>query len=135
MSGNAALTSAKNKRSAGGSQPPVSSTPVNRNGQPNAPNAQNAPNANLQHPLQILYVHDQMLKKHDEELQTLITINNEDKSELNNDLIKKINSLEKEVVDLKKEIIKVMAFAMDTSIQLSEVKKNQVAAASAASAE
>ena len=119
-SGNASLASAKNKRGGSGSQTPVSSTPVQKNSQPNSTNSTNP---NLQHPLQILYKHEQMLKKHDEELQTLITINNEDKPELNSGLISKINSLEEEVSDLKKEIAKVMAFAMETSLQLSEFKK------------
>lgn len=124
MSGNAALASAKNKRSGGNTQnTPVASTPVQKNGQQNSANPANP---NLMHPMQILYNHNQLLKKHDEELQTLITINNEDKSELNSELITKINSLEQELAELKKEIVKVMAFAMETSIQLSEVKKNQV---------
>jgi hypothetical protein len=121
-SGNAALASAKNKRGGSVPQPPVASTPVQKNSQPTSTTSANP---NLQHPLQILYRHEQMLKKHDEELQTLITINNEDKPELNSGLIAKINSLEHEVSDLKKEIAKVMAFSMETSLQLSEFKKNK----------
>ena len=126
MSGNAALASAKNKRGGGNNaqNTPVASTPVQKNSQSNSANSANSANPNLQHPLQILFRHEQMLKKHNEELQTLITINNEDKPELNSVLITKINSLEQEVTDLKKEIAKVMAFAMDTSLLLSELKKN-----------
>ena len=136
MSGAAALSAAKNRRS-GGATNSVSkpSTPQSKN-QQNQNNLLPAEKKEPLHPLRVLQKHDLMLKKHDEELETLISINNENKtlgsgaSIENTEITKKLNDLEKAFKTLhndfdetKKEINKVMSFSMGVNTEIMNFKK------------
>jgi len=139
MSGAAALSAAKNRRS-GGATNSVSkpSTPQSKNqqNQQNQNNLLPAEKKEPLHPLRVLQKHDLMLKKHDEELETLISINNENKtlgsgaSIENTEITKKLNDLEKAFKTLhndfdetKKEINKVMSFSMGVNTEIMNFKK------------
>ena len=134
MSGAAALSAAKNRRSTGANiSISKSSTQQTQQIQNNAFPAEKK---ELLHPLRVLQKHDLMLKKHDEELETLISINNENKSLNggssieNTEITKKLNDLEKSFKilhnnfdDAKKEINKVMSFSMGVNNELMVLKK------------
>jgi len=141
MSGSAALSAAKNRRS-GGATNSVSkpSTPQNKiTSQQNQNHSLPAEKKEPLHPLRVLRDHDLMLKKHDEELATLISINNENKSLgggggessiENTEITKKLNNLENifkslhnEFDEAKKEINKVMSFSMVINTELMTLKK------------
>ena len=136
MSGASALSAAKNRRS-GGATNSVSkpSTPQSKN-QQNQNNSSPTDKKESLHPLRLLQKHDLMLKKHDEELETLISINNENKtlgsgaSIENTEITKKLNDLEKAFKTLhndfdetKKEINKVMSFSMGVNTEIMNFKK------------
>lgn len=108
MSGSAALSAAKNRRTANST--PVPSQKVN----------ETAPQQQLdgpKNPLQILYIHEMRLNK-------LETDNAEsDKLDSNklahetviNSLTDKLTLLEKQYSQLKDELMKIMSFAMETN--------------------
>lgn len=136
MSGAAALSAAKNRRS-GGATNSVSkpSTPQSKN-QQNQNNLLPADKKEPLHPLRVLQKHELILKKHDEELETLISINNENKtmgsvpSIENIEITKKLNDLEKafntlhnDFDNVKKEINKVMSFSIGINNEIMNLKK------------
>ena len=128
MSGNAALSAAKNRRSAGMNVVHSKQTPKPTSCQMNnssplrqvQPQQTNDMHIQIQerpkNVIELLYNHEFLLKKHDDELSSLIDINNEIKNESGQD--NKIAKLENEIADLKKEVLKVMELAKETAAQL-----------------
>jgi len=138
MSGSSALSAAKNRRSNSGTiSQSNSATPQSKTQNTSQQNQNNSLDTEKKepfHPLRVLHKHELMLKKHDEELHTLITINNESKSleetTNNKEITEKIIHLEnvyktlhEEFNVVKKDINKLMSFSMDLSIEFNNFKK------------
>ena len=136
MSGSAALSAAKNRRSGGATNSVSKPSSTQSKSQQIQNNSLPAEIKQSLHPLKVLQNHDLMLKKHDEELATLISINNENKSlggessNENTEVTEKLNNLEKifkslhnDFNEIKKEINKVMSFSMGVNTELMTLKK------------
>jgi len=110
MSGSAALSAAKNRRTASAPPAPGGYTPAQQKNENVTTQQIEVP----KNPLQILYMHELRLNKI--ETDNTETVNSApNKEEIISYLSDKVLLLEKQCSDLKEELSKVMSFAMETN--------------------
>lgn len=112
MSGSAALSAAKNRRTASSSNPPQQSN--SKNAQHKVDSASPQKIEAPKNPLQILYMHELRLNKLENDPRD--TVNSVPSNEgLITSLSDKITLLEKQCYTLKEELSKIISFAMETN--------------------
>jgi hypothetical protein len=117
MSGSAALSAAKNRRTASSSNPPQQSN--SKNAQHKVDSASPQKIEAPKNPLQILYMHELRLNKlegdNDKEDKNKIDNTKNENEAVIKTLSNKISLLEQQMTALKDELSKIMSFAMETN--------------------
>jgi hypothetical protein len=110
MSGSAALSAAKNRRTSSAPPAPGGYNPSQKNDSVNAPQQIEVP----KNPLQILYMHELRLNKLETD-KTEPVKSSPSNEGLITSLSEKITLLEKQCSALKEELSKIMSFAMESN--------------------